>query len=111
MRAPRLSLRIDEPAPRYYSPRSLSINHSDHRRGEDAVGWPLRAKTLASAPNSIPCFPVHTAGFYNCDVPRKAKPTTRIPRAFWIAAALCFVALLFAILFSVYYSGGRVGFQ
>jgi hypothetical protein len=56
-------------------------------------------------------FPIHTAGFYNRDVARKAKPTTRIPRAFWIVAALCFVALLFSILFSVYYFGGRVGFQ
>jgi hypothetical protein len=42
---------------------------------------------------------------------RAKKPSTQLPRTFWIVISLCFVALLCAILFSVYYSSGRVGFQ
>jgi lipid-A-disaccharide synthase-like uncharacterized protein len=42
---------------------------------------------------------------------RKNAPVTRIPRAFWILAVLGFVALVLAILFNIYYSGGRVGSQ
>jgi len=42
---------------------------------------------------------------------RKTGASTRMPKTFWVVVTLSLVALFLGILFSVYYSGSRIGFQ